>query len=100
MEALVPHRFRVRHPQYRDDFLHQPQVGPTGAGRDLYGLRKDGREVPVEIGLNPVQTDQGTWVLSAIVDITERKRAEEERAELLAREQAARRSGARQPPQR
>ena len=91
VEILVPERFRRRHPGYRQDFFHQPVARPMGVGRDLYGLRKDGSEFPVEIGLNPVRTAEGVLILSAIVDITERKRAEQERAEILAREQEARR---------
>ena len=77
VEMLVPERFRDRHPGLREAFLAEPQARPMGAGRDLYGLRKDGTEFPVEIGLNPIETDEGAMVLSAIVDITERKRQEE-----------------------
>jgi len=91
IEVLVPHRFRGGHPQFRADFSTLPQARAMGAGRDLYGLRKDGSEVPIEIGLNPIQSESGNLVLSSIVDITERKRAEEERERLLAREQKARR---------
>ena len=76
VDMLVPERYRHNHPQYRTNFLHAPESRTMGAGRDLYALRKDGTEIPVEIGLNPIQTDQGTQVLSAIVDITERKKAE------------------------
>lgn len=76
VEILMPERFRARHTGYRANFLASPQARPMGAGRDLHGLRKDGSEFPVEIGLNPIQTSEGLLVLSAIVDITERKRDE------------------------
>jgi PAS domain S-box-containing protein len=77
IEMLVPTRFRSHHPAYRSGFIAQPTARPMGSGRDLFGLSKDGSEFPVEIGLNPIKTDQGTMVLGTIVDITERKRAEE-----------------------
>ncbi len=78
MEILVPPQYRDKHPERRAGFLLAPQARAMGKGRELYGLRKDGREFPVEIGLNPIRTEHGTWVLGAIVDITERKRADQE----------------------
>ena len=78
VEVLIPERFRGGHPGHRMEFSSSPQARPMGAGRDLYAVRKDGSEFPVEIGLNPIETDDELLVMSAIVDITERKRAEEQ----------------------
>jgi PAS domain S-box-containing protein len=77
VEMLVPDRFRRNHPSLRNSFFSAPVSRPMGAGRDLYGLRKDGSEFPVEIGLNPIETEEGSMVLSAIVDISDRKHKEE-----------------------
>ena len=88
VEMLVPPRFGDHHSGLREMFSVDPQTRPMGAGRDLYGLKKDGSEFPVEIGLNPIETDEGTMVLSAIVDITERKTAEAALRESQARLQA------------
>ena len=57
-------------------FYNLPQARAMGAGRDLYALKKDGTEFPVEIGLNPLVTVEGILVLAAIIDISERKKAE------------------------
>jgi PAS domain S-box-containing protein len=78
IERLVPDRLRERHTGYRADFLADPRARAMGAGRDLFGRHKDGRDVPVEIGLNPVETDDGLFVIASVVDITQRKQAEEE----------------------
>jgi PAS domain S-box-containing protein len=75
VEMLVPERFRAAHPEDRNAFFAQPRPPSMGTGRELFGLRKDGTEIPVEIGLNPIDTKDGRFVLAAIVDISERKQA-------------------------
>jgi PAS domain S-box-containing protein len=78
VERLVPERYRRQHPAHRSAFYRAPAARPMGAGRDLFGLHKDGHEIPVEIGLNPLGTEKGSFVLAAVIDITARKQAEEE----------------------
>jgi protein-histidine pros-kinase len=60
IELLVPERFHGGHSAFRDNFMSDPTTRSMGAGRDLHGRRRDGSEVPVEIGLNPLETDEGT----------------------------------------
>ena len=77
VDMLVPARFRRGHPELRESFNEAPVARPMGAGRELFGRRSDGSEFPIEIGLNPIETDTGTLTVAAISDITERKRADE-----------------------
>lgn len=93
IEILVPQRFRPQHVGDRRGFMRDPQARPMGAGRDLFGRRKDGSEVPVEIGLNPVQTEDGLVVLASITDITQRKEAERSLRESEARLKLAQQAG-------
>jgi len=76
IETLIPERFRDRHVGDRKGFLSEPSSRAMGAGRDLFGRRKDGSEFPVEVGLNPIHTGQGLFVLASVIDITARKQAE------------------------
>jgi len=85
IEKLIPARFQGHHPEYRKGFFADARSRAMGAGRELYGVRKDGSEVAVEIGLNPLRTRDGIAVLSSVVDVSERKRAEQQRIDLLER---------------
>ena len=77
VEKLIPERLRRGHFKLRSAFVLAPQSRPMGAGRDLYGRRKDGSEFPIEISLNPIQTRSGNLIMATVVDITERKEAAE-----------------------
>jgi PAS domain S-box-containing protein len=80
IEVLIPENFRAEHQGYRRDYLAAPEARAMGAGRELFGRRKDGSELPVEIGLNPIQSSEGTFILASVIDVSERRQAERDGA--------------------
>lgn len=90
IEVLIPERYRDDHAAARARYYADPGVLPMGGHREVASLRKDGSEFLAEVSLNLLKTEEGPLVITVVRDITERKRAEEERARFLAWEQAAR----------
>jgi len=78
VELLVPDSYRGQHHHHRQAYAEQPKTRRMGASLDLYGRRRNGSEFPVEISLSPVSTNRGKFILSAIRDISDRKRVDEE----------------------
>lgn len=78
LEILIPERYRHHHPEKRDGFFQKPAVREMGSGLELFGRAKDGHEIPIEISLSPIETDEGMWAASAIRDITERRLANQQ----------------------
>ena len=78
IDALVPERFRIRHPGHRENYNAHPRLRSMGAGLNLFARRKDGSEFPVDIMLKPIGTAEGPVVLSFVRDVTEQRAAIDE----------------------
>jgi PAS domain S-box-containing protein len=78
IESLVPLKYRGHHVGDRQQYVQAPQKRAMGAGRDLFGQRKNGGEVPLEIGLNPISPQAGSEIIASVVDVSYRKRAEQQ----------------------
>lgn len=76
IEQLIPKRFTQKHEANRENYAHHPHARSMGAGMELFGLKKDGSEFPVEISLSPYNNEYGSFVIAFIMDITIRKEAE------------------------
>lgn len=85
VEMLIPNRFRTKHIEHRANYSTNPTRRPMGSGINLYGRQKDGTEFSADITISPIETKEGTFVISVIRDITERKESEE-RAKKRARQ--------------
>jgi PAS domain S-box-containing protein len=83
IEILLPERLHGKHAHHRHGFAKHPEIRHLGTGRDFNGRRKDGDEFPIEVGLNPIYVDGEMMVVSAIVDIGERKRLERTQDEFV-----------------
>jgi PAS domain S-box-containing protein len=77
-EILVPMQFRKAHPGHVDNYFAAPNARAMGAGRELFGRRRDGSEIAIEIELTPLPASDGLFTMASIIDITERKRYEDE----------------------
>lgn len=78
VDLLVPEHLRGRHADNRTAYAHAPKVRPMGVGLTLHGRRKDGTEFPVEISLSPIETEQGILISSAVRDVTDRQRFDQQ----------------------
>ena len=76
VEILVPERFRGQHPKFRRAYVERPRAREMGAGLELFGLRADGSEFPVEISLSPLDSDDGATYAATVRDVTDRKSAD------------------------